>query len=76
LDAFFAVPALREPMRQARAKLIDFWLAAAQSALENNASSFAVLPIEQLLEPEGWLAKLKAKGYVIKEPEADEASAP
>jgi uncharacterized protein YbaP (TraB family) len=69
LDAFLAVPALREPMQQARAKLIDLWLAAAQSALETNVSSFAVLPINRLLEPDGWLAKLEAKGYAIKEPD-------
>ena len=76
LNAFFAVPALREPMQQARAKLIDAWLAAAQSALDKNVSSFAVLPISQLLEADGYLARLRSKGYVILEPEAGEESAP
>jgi hypothetical protein len=76
LNAFFAVPALREPMQQARAKLFDLWLAAADAALDKNLSSFAVLPINELLEPQGLLARLQAKGYVIVEPEAHEEPAP
>jgi uncharacterized protein YbaP (TraB family) len=76
LNAFFAVPALREPMEHARAQLFDLWLAAADAALRKNVSSFAVLPINELLDPEGLLAKLRAKGYVIVEPEATEESAP
>lgn len=44
------------------------WLAAAEAALAKNSSTFATLPISQLLQPEGYLAKLQAKGYVIEAP--------
>ena len=44
------------------------WLAAAETALAANASTFATLPISQLLQPEGYLSKLRAKGYEIEEP--------
>jgi len=44
------------------------WLAAAETALGKNVSTFATLPISQLLQPEGYLAKLRAKGYDIEEP--------
>lgn len=44
------------------------WIAAAEAALATNASTFATLPISQLLQPEGYLAKLRAKGYEIDAP--------
>ena len=33
-----------------------------------NDSSFAVLPIAELLKPDGLLAKLRAKGYTVQDP--------
>ncbi len=44
------------------------WLAAAEAALDKNASTFATLPISQLLQPNALLAQLRAKGYEIEEP--------
>lgn len=44
------------------------WLAAAETALQNNASTFALLPISELLKPDGYLAKLQAKGYEVEAP--------
>ncbi len=44
------------------------WLAAAESALTRNASTFATLPIAELLKPDGYLAKLQAKGYEVEAP--------
>ncbi|MCY7354940.1 MAG: TraB/GumN family protein [Lysobacter sp.] len=44
------------------------WIAAAEVALAKNTSTFATLPISQLLQPEGYLAKLQAKGYVVEAP--------
>jgi hypothetical protein len=44
------------------------WLAAAEAALRNNASTFALLPISELLKPDGYLAKLQAKGYEVEAP--------
>jgi hypothetical protein len=45
------------------------WLAEADSALNDNESSFAVLPISQFLKPDGWLAKLRARGYSVQDPD-------
>jgi hypothetical protein len=53
---------------QAYAKLSDEWLAAVDSALDKHVSTFAVLPISQLLMTDGWLAKLRAKGYLVEDP--------
>ncbi len=44
------------------------WLSAAEAALANNASTFAVLPIGELLKTDGYLAKLQAKGYIVQAP--------
>jgi len=44
------------------------WLATAETALRNNTSTFALLPISELLKPDGYLAKLQAKGYEVQAP--------
>jgi hypothetical protein len=44
------------------------WLAAAETALRDNPSTFALLPISELLKPDGYLTKLQAKGYVVEAP--------
>ena len=68
LDAFLSAPKLRETVEHARAQLIDAWLAAAKTAIDKNPSTFAVLPITELLKPGGWLVKLRADGYAVQEP--------
>ena len=45
------------------------WLDAASAALAKNAVTFARLPIGDLLAKDGYLAKLKAKGYVVESPD-------
>ncbi|GLQ93874.1 TraB/GumN family protein [Dyella acidisoli] len=45
------------------------WLDAAQDALNHNTQTFAVLPMEQVLDSDGFLAELKAKGYTIQAPD-------
>lgn len=44
------------------------WLSAAENAITNNPVSFAVLPMSELLKPDGYLAALQAKGYLIEAP--------
>jgi hypothetical protein len=44
------------------------WLEAADAALARHASTLAVLSIERFLAPDGYLARLKARGYVVQEP--------
>lgn len=45
------------------------WLGAAENALRTNASTFATLPISDLLRSDGPLAKLQARGYLVEAPE-------
>lgn len=44
------------------------WLSAAEAAIANNNISFAVLPMSELLKPDGYLAALQAKGYTVEAP--------
>ncbi len=44
------------------------WLAAARKALADNPTSFALLPMDELLSSGGYLAKLKAQGYTVEAP--------
>lgn len=52
-----------------RALMRDKWLAAAETALANNASTFALLPLKDILDPKGVIAALAAKGYTVEEPD-------
>jgi hypothetical protein len=45
------------------------WLAAARAALAGNAQTFALLPMDELLKPDGYLATLQAEGYEVEAPE-------
>jgi uncharacterized protein YbaP (TraB family) len=47
----------------------DSWMAAAEKALANNASSFATVRMSYLLGSDSLLAALKAKGYQVDSPE-------
>jgi len=44
------------------------WLSAAENAIANNPVSFAVLPMSELLKPDGYLADLQARGYLVEAP--------
>ena len=44
------------------------WLAEAESSLAKHESTFSILPIVDLLKPDGYLAALRDKGYVVEEP--------
>jgi hypothetical protein len=66
--SLYSVSRWHDQLEQAYAQLSDKWLAAVDSALSKNKSTFAVLPIPQLLAPDGWLAKLRSRGYSIEDP--------
>lgn len=51
-----------------RERLRDAWLSAAEAALAKNASTFAVLPMAEILKPDGYIATLQARGYEVEEP--------
>lgn len=67
-DAISSVPELRVQVLALRDELVERWMSAAGHALATNAITFAVLPMSQMLEPEGWVARLRAKGYEVDEP--------
>jgi uncharacterized protein YbaP (TraB family) len=45
------------------------WMEAAESSLVRNNRSVALLSMEQILAPDGFLAKLKARGYIVQAPD-------
>lgn len=49
-------------------RLKEAWVAAAEQAIARNASTLAVLPVEEILKPDGYVARLTARGYVLAEP--------
>jgi uncharacterized protein YbaP (TraB family) len=50
------------------ARLANIWVAAAEAALNKNQSTVAVLSIDEILKPDGYIAKLRAKGYQVEDP--------
>lgn len=48
----------------------NLWLQSAEGALQRNVSTLAVLPMNELLSANGYLAKLKRRGYTVEEPDA------
>lgn len=60
---------LRGHIDDAQTRINDAWLAAAEKALTENRSTFAVLPIAKLVKPDDRLAALRARGYDIQVPE-------
>jgi hypothetical protein len=55
------------------AKQQAVWLTAARAALGSNTQTFAMLPMAELLKPDGYLTKLQADGYQVESPEEQEA---
>jgi TraB/PrgY/gumN family len=46
------------------------WMDAAEAALAKNSVTLATLPIRRLISADGYVAKLKAKGYTVVEPDS------
>jgi len=60
---------LREQLDQGIARMDQAWLAAAEQSLRDNASTFAVLPMDELLRSDRRLAMLASRGYTVEAPE-------
>ncbi|MFK2878308.1 TraB/GumN family protein [Rhodanobacter hydrolyticus] len=58
------------------AQLEAAWVAAARDALTKNDTSFAMLPMDELMATDGYLAKLAAQGYTVESPEQQDATEP
>ena len=52
-----------------REQLFALWIDAAEKSLSANQTTFAIVPFVKLTRPDGYLAKLREKGYVIEEPQ-------
>jgi hypothetical protein len=50
------------------ARLAATWVEAAETALGKNISTIAVLSIDEILKPDGYVANLRAKGYHVEDP--------
>jgi uncharacterized protein YbaP (TraB family) len=68
IDAVLIVPSFRDEYAKLKQQLETAWMAAAEQALAANASTVAVLPMDELLQADGWLAKFRAKGFEVVEP--------
>ena len=62
-------PRLREQLDQGIARMDQAWLSAAEQALRDNASTFAILPIDELLRSDRRLGMLQSRGYTVEPPE-------
>jgi hypothetical protein len=66
LNSGFAknAPALQDVRGRIRAA----WLQAAEKALANNATTFAILRMQNVFDQKGYLAALQARGYTVESP--------
>lgn len=60
--------ARKQGMEDILLRLENEWMEAAEKSLNQNASTFAVLPVGQLLKPGGLLERLAAKNYTVEAP--------
>ena len=51
-----------------RERIRTNWMKAAERSLTGNTSTFALLQMKDILDPNGYLADLKAKGYTVESP--------
>ncbi|MCY4109084.1 MAG: TraB/GumN family protein [Chloroflexi bacterium] len=58
-----------EELSQMESRGWEFWLENADRALTNNDSTFATLPLEDLLRADGPLSQLRDRGYEVVEPD-------
>ncbi|MDL2356318.1 MAG: TraB/GumN family protein [Pseudomonadota bacterium] len=50
-------------------RMRDVWLAAAEKSLAANKSTFALLQMSRILESDGVIAALQARGYAVEQPD-------
>lgn len=67
--AMQAGAARKRGMSDFEADLEKQWFVAAEKAMASNAVTFSTLSMRELLKPDGYMAKLQAKGYTVEAPE-------
>ncbi|GAB2847817.1 TraB/GumN family protein [Pseudoduganella ginsengisoli] len=70
-DAIFGAGGMRDQtaLKETEQRQRSKWLGAAEKALAANNSTFALLSMRELMNPNGLLAELQAKGYKVQAPE-------
>jgi hypothetical protein len=68
-DALAANPNFHEKIADAMQRTQSKWLDTMEAAFSSNAGTLALAPINELVDPNGRLAKLRTKGYIIEEPQ-------
>lgn len=71
-QAVLEKPAIRDLARQNQAQFDTDWSGIVDWLLLTHETSFTTLPVGRLLHPDGVLARLRAKGYVVVEPNVEE----
>jgi uncharacterized protein YbaP (TraB family) len=64
--------AQKQGLQDVPTRLRDTWVNDAETALRTNRSTLAVVPIDQVLAKDGWVATLVGRGYVIERNESEE----
>jgi hypothetical protein len=73
MDAAMSAEVLRERgLGDLEGRLQRLWVEAAEAALARNDVSFAMLPMDRVLDPQGFLAPLAARGYLVEAPAEDQ----
>lgn len=49
-------------------KVRQHWLDVAEKAMRDNVETFAMLPVDEMLAADGYLARLRARGYEVEAP--------
>ncbi|GAB3390560.1 TraB/GumN family protein [Lysobacter fragariae] len=63
-----AAVAQKNGLSNAEAETRQAWVEAVEAAIAANKVSFAMVPMTELLAPDGYLAALQAKGYLVETP--------
>ena len=75
-DAFSGADFARQQgLQDLPEKMAQSWMDAADKALTQNHSTLALLPMGDLLAPDGYLARLEAQGYAVESP-GEQAAGP
>jgi hypothetical protein len=68
VDALTSAPALQSEFTKLKNRVDETWLWEVEKALELNAVTLVVLPLDDVLSPTGRLARLHERGYTIEAP--------
>lgn len=68
IAAATAAESINQRYEAVRTRVFEDWVGAAMSALAHNRSSFAVLPMAEILQPDGRLERLRRRGYHVEAP--------